>query len=111
LDSRLEADRSRSCAIPLPELYNSLKDGKAEASEGDITQIASAKLNEVQSHLTMTNHLVQTGGMLINKPFFDKLAKPEQEHHLEGVQGSHRLCQCKIKAEEGKLLEDLKSKG
>jgi TRAP-type transport system periplasmic protein len=98
-------------AIPLPELYNSLKDGKAEASEGDITQIASAKLNEVQSFLTMTNHLVQTGGMLINKPFFDKLSKSEQKLVLKASKEATSFANAKIKAGEGKILEDLKAKG
>jgi len=98
-------------AITLPELYNSLKDGKAEASEGDITQIASAKLNEVQSHLTMTNHLAQTGGMLINKPFFDKLSKSEQKLVLKASKEATDFANAKIKAGEGKILEDLKAKG
>ena len=65
--------------IPLPELYKSLKEGKVDASEGDLTQISSFKLEEVQTHLTMTNHLVQTGGMAINKVFFDKLSKGNQD--------------------------------
>ncbi|MDP2972679.1 MAG: TRAP transporter substrate-binding protein, partial [Deltaproteobacteria bacterium] len=65
--------------VPLPELYSSLKTGKAEASEGDLPQIQSFKLNEVQSHLIITNHLVQTAGLLINKPFFDKLSKADQD--------------------------------
>src|SRR5512145_581527 len=60
--------------VPLPELYASLKGGKAQASEGDLPQIASFKLDEVQTHLTLTNHLVQTGGLLINKAFFERLA-------------------------------------
>ena len=64
--------------FPCPDLYKSLKEGKADASEGDLTQISSFKLNEVQSHLTMTNHLVQTGGILINSVFFEKLAKKDQ---------------------------------
>lgn len=98
-------------AIPLPDLYNSLKDGRAEASEGDLTQIGSAKLNEVQSHLTMTNHLVQTGGMLINKPFFDKLSKPEQELVVKASKEACDFANAKIKAGEGKILEDLKVKG
>ena len=65
--------------VPLPELYAALKTGKAEASEGDLPQIASFKLDEVQTHLIMTNHLVQTGGMLINKPFFERLSKADQD--------------------------------
>lgn len=98
-------------AIPLPELYNSLKEGKAEASEGDLTQIASAKLNEVQSNLTMTNHLVQTGGMLINKPFFDKLSKGDQELVVKAAKEATDWANAKFKAGESTLLADLQKKG
>jgi TRAP-type C4-dicarboxylate transport system substrate-binding protein len=55
-----------------------LKEGKAEASEGDLSQITSFKLDEVQTHLIMTNHMVTIGGLLIYKPFFDTLSKADQ---------------------------------
>jgi TRAP-type transport system periplasmic protein len=97
--------------IPLPELYNSLKDGKAEASEGDLPQIASFKLNEVQKYLTITNHLVQTGGTLINKPFFDKLSKAEQELIVKAAGEATDWANAKIKAGENTLLVDLQRKG
>ena len=48
--------------IPLPELYKSLKEAKAESSEGDLPQIASFKLDEVQSHLIITNHWSRPAG-------------------------------------------------
>jgi tripartite ATP-independent transporter DctP family solute receptor len=97
--------------IPLPDLYKALKEGKVEASEGDLTQIDSLKLNEVQSYLTMTNHLAQTGGMLINKPFFDKLSKPEQELVVKASKEACDFANAKMKAGEGKILEGLKAKG
>jgi TRAP-type transport system periplasmic protein len=97
--------------IPLPELYNSLKEGKAEASEGDLPQIASFKLNEVQNYLTITNHLVQTGGILINKPFFDKLSKAEQELIVKAANEATDWANAKIKAGENTLLVDLQRKG
>lgn len=97
--------------IPLPDLYNSLKEGKAEASEGDLPQIASFKLNEVQKYLTITNHLVQTGGILINKPFFDKLSKPEQELVLKAARQATDWANAKIKAGENTILVDLQKKG
>ena len=97
--------------IPLPELYASLKDGKAQASEGDLPQIASFKLNEVQNYLTMTNHLVQTGGVLINKSFFDGLPKTDQELIVKAVAQASDWANEGIKKEEKKLLIDLQRKG
>ncbi len=97
--------------ITLPELYNSLKEGKAEASEGDLPQIASFKLNEVQNYLTITNHLVQTGGILINKPFFDKVSKADQELIVKAANEATDWANGKIKSGENTLLVELQRKG
>ena len=97
--------------IPLPELYKSLKEGKAEASEGDLPQIVSFKLNEVQNFLTITNHLVQTGGILINKPFLDKLSPAEQELIRTSAKAATEWANEKIKKGENLILVDLQRKG
>jgi TRAP-type C4-dicarboxylate transport system substrate-binding protein len=97
--------------IPLPELYKSLKEGRAEASEGDLTQIVSFKLEEVQKFLIFTNHLVQTGGILINKPFLDGLAKADQELIVKAAKEATDWANAKIKREETRLLVYLQRKG
>jgi tripartite ATP-independent transporter DctP family solute receptor len=97
--------------IPLTGLYDSLKVGKAEASEGDLPQISSFKLNEVQSHLTITNHLVQTGGILINKTFFDGLSKNDQGLILKAAKEASDWANEKIKKGETKIIIDLQRKG
>ena len=97
--------------VPLPELYNSLASGKADASEGDLPQISSFKLNEVQTHLTITNHLVQTGGILINKKFFTGLAKADQDLVLKTSKQASEWANNKIKTGEGQLIVDLQKKG
>jgi TRAP-type C4-dicarboxylate transport system substrate-binding protein len=97
--------------VPLPGLYNALKSGQADASEGDLPQIASFKLNEVQTHLIITNHLVQTGGMLINKPFFDRLSKPDQDLVVKAAKDACDWANARMKTGEGALLLDLQRKG
>jgi len=97
--------------VPLPELYNSLKTGKAEASEGDLPQIQSFKLDQVQSHLIITNHLVQTAGILIYKPFFDKLPKADQDLIVKAGKEAEEWANNKIKTGELAILIDLQRKG
>ena len=97
--------------VPLPELYSSLKTGKAEASEGDLPQIQSFKLDEVQSHLIITNHLVQTGGILIHKPFFDKLSKADQNLIVKAAKEAEEWANNKIKTGEAAILVVLQRKG
>ncbi|MDI6726096.1 MAG: TRAP transporter substrate-binding protein [Smithellaceae bacterium] len=97
--------------IPLPELYKSLKEGTAEASEGDLTQITSFKLDEVQTHLTLTNHLVQTGGMMINKSFFESLSREDQGLIRKAIKEATDFANDKIKKGETSLLIELQRKG
>jgi TRAP-type C4-dicarboxylate transport system substrate-binding protein len=62
--------------VPLTELYDALAAGTTvQASEGDLSQISSLHLNEVQSQLTLTNHLVGVGWMFVNKTSFAKLPR------------------------------------
>ena len=98
-------------AVPLPELYNSLKTGRAESSEGDLPQISSFKLDEVQTHLIITNHLVQTGGILIHKPFFDRLSKADQDLIVKAAKETEEWANNKIKTGEAGILVDLQRKG
>jgi len=98
-------------ALSLPELYPGLKSGKAESSEGDLPQIQSFKLNEVQSHLIITNHLVQTAGILINKPFFNKLSKADQDLIVKAGKEAEEWANNKIKTGEAAILVDLQRKG
>jgi len=97
--------------VPLPELYASLRDGRAEASEGDLPQIASFKLNEVQNRLTLTNHLVQTGGILANKGFFDGLSAGDRNLVRKAVKEAADWANEKIKTAETAILVDLQKKG
>src|SRR5512134_927360 len=98
-------------AVPLPELFGSLKSGKAQASEGDLPQVASFKLDEVQSHLIMTNHLVQTGGLLINKPFFDRLPKADQDLIVRAGKEACDWANNKMKTGELEFLLNLQRRG
>jgi TRAP-type C4-dicarboxylate transport system substrate-binding protein len=97
--------------LTLPELYPGLKSGKADASEGDVTQITSFKLDEVQTHLIMTNHMVQIGGMLIHKPFFDRLSKADQALVTLAARDACDFANAKMKAAEKSYLIQLQRKG
>lgn len=64
--------------VPLTGIYEALRTGVAEASEGDLTQISSLRLFEVQSHLTLTNHLVGFGLVAANACFIRDVPWPHK---------------------------------
>jgi TRAP-type C4-dicarboxylate transport system substrate-binding protein len=98
-------------ALPLTELFPGLKAGKATSSEGDLPQIASFKLYQVQTHLIMTNHLVQTGGLLINKPFFDRLSRADQDLVVKAGKEATDWANAKMKTGELAYLLELERNG
>jgi len=97
--------------LPLTELYAGLKSGKADASEGDVSQITSFKLYEVQTHLIMTNHMVTIGGLLIYKPFFDSLSKTEQDIIVQAAKEACDFANAKMKATESSYAIELQRRG
>ncbi|MCW6007718.1 TRAP transporter substrate-binding protein [Micromonospora sp. CPCC 205371] len=64
--------------VPLTGIYEALRTGVAEASEGDLTQISSLRLYEVQSHLTLTGHLVGFGLAAANACFLRDVPWPHK---------------------------------
>jgi TRAP-type C4-dicarboxylate transport system substrate-binding protein len=97
--------------LTLPELYPGLKSGKAEASEGDLPQIDSFKLDEVQTYLIMTNHMVQNGNFLVNKTFFDSLSKEDQNLILRASKQACDWANTKMMTGENQYLLNLQRKG
>ena len=102
-------------ALPVPvaltELFSALQQGVADASEGDLVQIQSFHLDEVQKYVSLTGHLVQTGALTMNKKFFDQLSKENQKIIAEaGKEASERGTQ-QILEGETQILVDLQKKG
>ncbi|MGN9914668.1 TRAP transporter substrate-binding protein [Phytohabitans sp. LJ34] len=64
--------------VPLNGIYEALRTGVAEASEGDLTQISSLRLFEVQSHLALTGHLVGFGLVAANACFLRDVPWPHK---------------------------------
>ena len=64
-------------AAPTPmawnEVYFALQSGNIEAEENAADTIVGSNLNEVQSHLVKTNHILYANMMIINKDVYDSL--------------------------------------
>jgi TRAP-type C4-dicarboxylate transport system substrate-binding protein len=96
--------------VPLTGLYDALKSGTAEASEGDLAQISSFKLYEVQSHLIMTNHLVAIGWSTINQTFYKGLSGKDQKLITKCIGQVGWWATLKTKVDEGNLMTQLQEK-
>lgn len=106
-----EALGTKPVTVPLTGLYQALKDGTAEASEGDLTQISGYKLYEVQKYLVITNHLVSFGWVHMYKTTFDKLSSADQKLVSETVEKVCDSATKKLLASENDILKLLLDNG
>lgn len=97
--------------VPLPGIYAALRDGVADASEGDLTQIQSLKLYEVQSDLSLTNHLVGFGLAMANECFLDTLGNGNAKKVEHAMNQAVKWGTEQMKARESSLLAQLESEG
>lgn len=97
--------------IPLTGIYAALRDGVADASEGDLTQILSLHLDEVQSHLSLTNHLVGFGLATANECFLEDLKHRDEKIVLDKMEEATEWASEQMAAREASLLTDLENLG
>lgn len=97
--------------IPLPGIYAALQSGVAQASEGDLTQIDSLRLYEVQSHLSLTNHLVGFGLAAANACFLASIPHSDEVKLARAMRKAADWGSEQMQAREAALLASLQSRG
>jgi TRAP-type C4-dicarboxylate transport system substrate-binding protein len=97
--------------IPLPGIYAALRDGVADASEGDLTQFLSLHLDEVQTHLSLTSHLVGFGLATANECFLDGLKNHDDRLVQDQMEAATEWASQQMAAREASLQSDLQDLG
>ena len=65
--------------IALGELYTSIQNGAAQASEGPWEQMKSLNLEEVQDYIIQTKHICEVAGIWISESLYESLPANYQE--------------------------------
>jgi TRAP-type C4-dicarboxylate transport system substrate-binding protein len=66
-------------ALAIDELYSALQQGTVDASEGEIYQVRSQNLNEVQTHYSLTGHFPNAYHFMINTDLYQSLPAEDQD--------------------------------
>jgi len=72
--------------VPLNDLFSALQTGVVDGQDNGMVTVLSENLNEVQSFLLETNHIVATMQIIANARFFDRLS----DEHQAIVRGAAR---------------------
>jgi TRAP-type transport system periplasmic protein len=97
--------------IKFAELYVALQQGVVDGQENPLTNIASAKLYEVQKYLTLTGHKYEANPFVMSKRSWDKLTPPDQKIFTEAAAEATQTQRKLSKEADEKLVAELKAKG
>jgi tripartite ATP-independent transporter DctP family solute receptor len=97
--------------IKFSELYVALQQGVVDGQENPLTNIASAKLYEVQKYITLTGHKYESTPFLMSKRTWDRLGAADQKVITEAAAEATQLQRRLNKEADDKLVAELKSKG
>src|SRR5690606_40695431 len=78
-------------ALPISEVFTALQTNVIDGQENPYAQIASAKFQEVQKYLTITNHVYTPGYVLVSDNHFGKLDRKSTRLNSSHVKISYAV--------------------
>ncbi len=106
-----EAWGARATPVAFPELYLSLSQGAVDGQENPLPTIHSAKLNEVQKFLVLTEHIITPQLVIVNEGFWKGLPAPDRDLIQTTLNGGAKWQDVELARQEGTLVDTLKSAG
>ena len=100
-------------AVPMPctELYTALETGTVDGQENPAASILTAKLNEVQKYLTLTNHTYNPQIVLVSGKLWGQLNDDEKKLLQEAAVEAQAYQRAESREQASKALEELKAEG
>ena len=100
-------------AVPMPftELYTALETGAIDGQENPAPSILTAKLNEVQEYMTLTNHTYNPQMVMISGKFWDQLNEDERKLLQDAAVEARDYERGVAREQAGKAVEELKAEG
>ena len=97
--------------MPFTELYTALETGAIDGQENPAPSILTAKLNEVQDYLTLTNHTYNPQIVIMSAKLWDKLNEDERKLLQEATLEARDYQRAVSREQGGKAVEELKAEG
>jgi tripartite ATP-independent transporter DctP family solute receptor len=97
--------------IKFSELYVALQQGVVDGQENPLTNIASAKLYEVQKYISLSGHKYESTPFLMSKHTWDRMTPADQKVVTEAATEATQLQRRLNKEVDDKLVVELKAKG
>jgi len=94
-----------------PEVIGALQQGTIDGQENPISVLASAKLWQVQKHLSLTAHVYAPVALIVSPAFFGSLTDAQKAAFTQGAKNGALASRAFVDAVEKKGVEEAKSHG
>lgn len=102
-------------ASPTPvdfgELYSAIDTGIVTAQENPLETIVSGGFMEIQSNISLTNHMYKPAFITVNNEFFESLSDEEREMFYDAAQEAEETTNKLLEEEEAETLQTLEDDG
>jgi tripartite ATP-independent transporter DctP family solute receptor len=106
-----EAWGARPTPIAFPELYLALSQGAVDGQENPLPTIQSAKLNEVQRFLVLTEHIITPRIIIVNEPFWRARSAADREIMQAAFSSAASWQDQELLAQEARAVAELRTAG
>jgi len=97
--------------MAFPEVFGALQQGTVDGQENPIGVIVSAKLNQVQKHLTLTGHLYSPAMVLMSPAAFNKMSADDRKLMVQIAKEGAQVTRKRVEELERQGIESLKAAG
>ncbi|MCG7331846.1 TRAP transporter substrate-binding protein [Salinicoccus roseus] len=106
-----EAFGANPTPVDFGELYSALETGIVDGQENPLETIVAAGFMEVQSHISLTNHMYKPAFITVNNEFFEGLTEEEQQIFMDASEEAHSVASDELVNEEEQMMSDLEENG
>ena len=97
--------------MAFPELFTALQQGTVDGQENPIPVILSAKLSQVQKHLSLTNHVYSPAVLIVAPSIWNKLNDADKKVFTEAAKKGAAAQRKKVNDDEANGIAELKKDG
>jgi len=97
--------------MAFPEVFSALQQGTVDGQENPIGVIVSAKLNQVQRHLTLTGHLYSPALVLMSPAAFNKMSADDRKLIVQIAREGVKATRARVEELERNGIEELRKAG
>jgi len=97
--------------MAFPEVFSALQQGTVDGQENPIGVIVSAKLNQVQKHLTLTGHLYSPAMVLMSPAAFNKMSADDRKLIVQIAREGAKVSRARVEEQERVGIEELRKAG